>query len=99
MVANVPSGINDSAKTIAAVIKHAVSKSYSQVEVDKTAQDEWVELCMSGPARTRDPDCTPGYYNNEGMPDDRSLTFVGYPGGPYGFFQYIEDWRTSGSFD
>lgn len=101
MVANVPSGINDSAKTIAAVIKHAISKSYTYVEVSKEAEDEWIETISSGPGRMLgDNTCTPGYYNNEGQPSGPgSDKMAGYPAGSYAFFQYIEEWRTSGSFD
>ncbi len=47
-----------------------------------------------------DPDCTPGYYNNEGQPLDRRarLNGTGYPGGPVAFFDLIDRWRTSGEF-
>jgi cyclohexanone monooxygenase len=47
------------------------------------------------------PDCTPGYYNNEGRPTGRreKLNLVGYPGGAVAFFEFIEGWRTSGKFE
>lgn len=46
------------------------------------------------------PDCTPGYYNNEGRgPSAHSLLSVGYPEGAAAYFEYIDSWRTSGSFD
>ena len=45
------------------------------------------------------PDCTPGYYNNEGQPVDEGFaSFVGYPAGPTEYFRYLERWRTSGEF-
>ena len=39
-----------------------------------------------------DPDCTPGYYNNEGGPiGRRELRNAGrYPEGPVAYFDYIE---------
>ena len=46
------------------------------------------------------PDCTPGYYNNEGQdPGPASRFFVGYPQGPQAYFQYIDGWRSSGDFE
>lgn len=96
MIANVPSGINDSAKTIAAVVKHAVRNSLLHVEVSKEAESDWVDLCVSMRGSS---DCTPGYYNNEGQPDAHSQTNIAYPAGPWAFFKYIDEWRNSGSFD
>ena len=38
----------------------------------KEAQDAWVELLLTGPGRMiGSPDCTPGYYNNEGQDPGR----------------------------
>ena len=46
------------------------------------------------------PDCTPGYYNNEGKGTDARAAFgVGYPAGPVAFFKYIDGWRKSGKFE
>jgi hypothetical protein len=46
------------------------------------------------------PDCTPGYYNNEGH-DAGPVALqnsVGYPAGPVAYFQYIDAWRSDGEF-
>jgi hypothetical protein len=43
------------------------------------------------------PDCTPGYYNNEGQ-GSRIDWFLGYPGGAVAYFQYLEEWRNKGDF-
>ena len=47
------------------------------------------------------PDCTPGYYNNEGQPLNARARFAmaGYPLGPVAYFEYIDKWRNSGDFD
>jgi cyclohexanone monooxygenase len=47
------------------------------------------------------PDCTPGYYNNEGQDPGRRglLNSLGYPEGPVAYFDYIDRWRTSGDFE
>ena len=46
-------------------------------------------------------ECTPGYYNNEGRAPTAAqrYNFLGFPGGPLAFFQYIDRWRTSGDFE
>ena len=45
-------------------------------------------------------DCTPGYYNNEGQPGGAGAElFVGYPAGAMAYFQYIDQWRSSGEFE
>ena len=48
-----------------------------------------------------DPNCTPGYYNNEGQLADAAAiqSSLGYPAGPVAYFQYIDEWRTNGRFD
>ena len=45
------------------------------------------------------PDCTPGYYNNEGKGYGENALFgTGHPGGPMAWFRYIDEWRKSGAF-
>jgi hypothetical protein len=46
------------------------------------------------------PDCTPGYYNNEGQPLGPGAQLnVGYPAGPSAYFKYLAGWRNSGAFE
>jgi hypothetical protein len=46
------------------------------------------------------PDCTPGYYNNEGQdPGPAARLAVGYPAGPSAYFRDLEAWRESGTFE
>ena len=49
---------------------------------------------------TTSPDCTPGYYNNEGIdPGPVAKLYVGYPAGATAYFKYLEAWRQSGTFE
>jgi len=102
LISNVPHNLTERALTIAAVVKHAVESGADEVEVTAQAEQEWVAL-LEGGGRTfgNDPSCTPGYYNNEGQIDDSSgnRNFLGYPDGPVAYFSYIDEWRSSGSFD
>ncbi|UTP41222.1 NAD(P)/FAD-dependent oxidoreductase [Phenylobacterium sp. LH3H17] len=101
LISNVPHNLTESGKTIAMTVKHALDHGYSQVEVTEEAQGKWVELLLTGMGRMLGaPDCTPGYYNNEGQdPGPAARLNVGYPAGATAFFKYIDGWRSSGEFE
>jgi cation diffusion facilitator CzcD-associated flavoprotein CzcO len=101
-IINVPHNWADAGDTIAAVLRHARDSGARIVEPTAEAQAKWVELLMTGPGMMAGaaPDCTPGYYNNEGKGfDSRQSSGVGYPAGAVAFFRYIDGWRKSGRFE
>jgi cation diffusion facilitator CzcD-associated flavoprotein CzcO len=99
LISNVPHNIVDSARTIALTVRHTLDLGFGTVEPSRQAEDAWVELLLSGPgSMIGGPDCTPGYYNNEGQ-DPGSFLGRGYPYGPSAYFAYIDKWRTAGTFD
>ena len=52
---------------------------------------------MTGPGG---PNCTPGYYNNEGKsPGPHALQSAPYGGGSIAFFELLEQWRKDGKFE
>ena len=66
------------------------------------AEQAWVKMLESNEgAFIGNPECTPGYYNNEGGPIERRqrLGLSGFPQGPVAYFEYIDEWRTSGDFE
>jgi cyclohexanone monooxygenase len=82
-------------------VRHARATGAKTVDADLQAQTQWVDLLMTGPGRMAGfaPDCTPGYYNNEGQPADANAAFgVGYPAGAVAYFRYIDGWRKAGDF-
>jgi cation diffusion facilitator CzcD-associated flavoprotein CzcO len=101
LISNIPHNLVEAGKTIALIIAHAISNGFAEVEVTRTAQDEWLDLLRSGPGTVLGgPDCTPGYYNNEGQPPGpHGWLNVGYPEGAVAYFSYIDKWRSSGTFD
>ena len=101
LISNIPHNLTEAARTIAVVIKHAIDHGFTEVEVTKEAEDAWVELLLSGGGlMLGSPDCTPGYYNNEGQdPGPRGRLNVGYPRGAMAYFAYIDEWRRSGAFE
>ena len=101
LISNYPHNLVDAARTISLIVSHAEATGAGVVEVSKPAEDEWVDLLLSGMGlMIGSPDCTPGYYNNEGRdPGPQARYFVGYPAGAVAYFNYIEGWRTSGKFE
>ncbi|MDO8800127.1 NAD(P)/FAD-dependent oxidoreductase [Phenylobacterium sp.] len=101
LISNVPHNLTESGRTIALTVKHALDLGAKEVEVTPEAQKAWVDLLLTGAGRMMGaPDCTPGYYNNEGQnPGPAAKYNVGYPQGATAFFKYIEAWRTSGQFE
>jgi cation diffusion facilitator CzcD-associated flavoprotein CzcO len=100
LISNIPHNLTEAGKTIAMTIKYALDNGFTEIEVAKEAEDAWVELLASGADRMRrSPDCTPGYYNNEGRGPGPGQLNVGYPQGAMAYFAYLDEWRTSGTFD
>jgi hypothetical protein len=101
LISNVPHNLTEAGATIAAIVRRAVDLGAKEVEVTQEAQDAWVELLLTGMGRMLGaPDCTPGYYNNEGQdPGPAARLNVGYPAGATAYFKYIDAWRTSGAFE
>ncbi|WP_049563758.1 flavin-containing monooxygenase [Nonomuraea sp. SBT364] len=100
LISNIPHNLTEAGRTIATIVKHALDRGYAQVEVTGEAEDAWVELLLSGAGSLLgSPDCTPGYYNNEGVdPGRKGRLMVGYPQGAMAYFRFIDQWRSSGDF-
>jgi len=102
LISNITHNLTEAATTIALVVARAAEVGADNVEVSGAAESAWVsKLAESGQIPLSDPDCTPGYYNNEGRPvGRRELLNAGrYPEGPVAYFEYISAWRNSGSFE
>ena len=99
-IVNVPHNWMETGTSIAAIVRHMTDHGLNTVEPELQAQEDWVKLLLSGPGMMRgSPDCTPGYYNNEGQAmDERAKYAVGYPAGPNAFFSYMKGWRSDGVF-
>jgi cation diffusion facilitator CzcD-associated flavoprotein CzcO len=97
---NVPHNLTDAAKTVAAVVAHAVRGGFDTVEPTREAEDAWIEQLAPNPVMTSFlAQCTPGYYNNEGREPGPHSLFGGYSRGAAAYFRHIEQWRGSGAFE
>jgi cation diffusion facilitator CzcD-associated flavoprotein CzcO len=102
LISNITHNQVEAARTIAAVLAAARDRGATLVEVPPEVEAAWIAP-MTDPGRLLggDPECTPGYYNNEGGPIGRRerLNAAGYPDGAPAYFAYIDRWRTSGRFE
>jgi cation diffusion facilitator CzcD-associated flavoprotein CzcO len=102
LISNITHNLTEAGSTIAAVIAHAIEVGADEVEASEAAEQAWVSLIESNTGGVfGNPDCTPGYYNNEGQAIGRreKLNSGGYPEGPVLYFEYIDRWRSTGEFE
>jgi len=96
--ANYPHALNEQSKHLAYVIAQCEAGNQKVVEATAEAEEAWVEnIVQLGRLNEQFlADCTPGYYNNEGQPQQRSLQNTNYGLGPVAFYKLLEDWRAEG---
>ena len=102
LISNIPHNLIEAGKTIAAIVEHAEEVGADEVEVTAEAEAAWVELLEAGGRRFgNQPDCTPGYYNNEGQGrrPARCAQQPRLPGGPGRLLRVHRRWRSSGEFE
>ena len=95
---NYPHMLNELAKHVAYILGQSTEQDATRIEVTDEAEAEWVATIID---KARDAQaflqsCTPGYYNNEGRPGDRSNQNTSYGAGNLAFFKVLEQWRESG---
>jgi len=102
LISNITHNQVEAARTIAAILSSAIGRGATRVEVTPEAEAAWTApMADAEPGFLGSPDCTPGYYNNEGGPLGRRerLNAGRYPAGAPAYFSYIEQWRTTGHFE
>ncbi len=102
LISNITHNLTEAGTTIAQVVAHTLDIGATEVEATAEAERAWVAGVESnvGNSFLFNPECTPGYYNNEGHAVGRRerLNSGGFPGGPVGFFEHIDAWRRSESY-
>ena len=97
--ANVSLASNYAAENIAAIVARMLAEEVAAVEVSKEAQDEYVAMLLRDGVPFGRPDCTPGYYNDDGQTEGRVFQLnCGYPAGSHAFVTMIKDWCAAGEF-
>ena len=81
--------LNEQAQHLAYVLAAAKEREATVVEASAEAESEWVRtietLARNNMAFLEA--CTPGYYNNEGRPAERSVRNSSYGAGPVAFIK------------
>jgi cation diffusion facilitator CzcD-associated flavoprotein CzcO len=87
--------LDEQATHVAAVIRAARDRRALRVEPSAEAEAAWVATIRQKAADLYrfQAECTPGYYNNEGRPRERSES---YGDGPVAFHALLAKWRTNG---
>ena len=99
---NVPHAINEQSQYLAQLIRQALDAGATRVEASEQAEHDWVELVEGTPPRNAgfQESCTPGYYNNEGKPNEGDGWFgTFYPEGFEAFFRYLREYRATRTFE
>ena len=96
---NFPHAMDETSQHIGYMLKECRSENLSSIEVSKEAEDKWVEeiLAVSRFASDFQESCTPGYYNNEGKPNPKSVQNGPYGKGSRPYFRITAAWREEGN--
>ena len=90
---------DESAQHISYIVNQCLSGNFSTIEPSEEAEDAWVQEIISQArlSESYQASCTPGYYNNEGKPNPRSIQNATYGKGPNPFFKLMKAWREEGA--
>ncbi len=96
---NFPHMIDEQSRHLSYILEHTYKAEARVVEASSEAEASWVrtieELAMNNQRFLEA--CTPGYYNNEGKPEQRSVRNGSYGLGAIKFIEVLEQWRAEGS--
>jgi cyclohexanone monooxygenase len=97
--ANFPHMLDEQSKHLGYILSHAYANGVTRIEASQEAEDAWVQTIVSLAQLNEKflEACTPGYYNNEGRPAERSLRNTSYGAGSVAFIKVLEAWRAEGT--
>ncbi|SQD95221.1 MULTISPECIES: NAD(P)/FAD-dependent oxidoreductase [unclassified Parafrankia] len=98
VTAAVPAMFEQQAVHIAHIISETLARGAVTVEPTFDAQEGWVAAVRAAEIDNTNfaRECTPGYYNNEGEQQIRSVLGDPYWAGFYAFGELLQEWRDSG---
>ena len=96
---NFPHAMDETAKHIGYMLKQCKKEQLSSIEASRESEDKWVEeiISVSRFASDFQESCTPGYYNNEGKPNPKSVQNGPYGKGSRPYFTITAAWREEGN--
>jgi cyclohexanone monooxygenase len=95
---NFPHAMDEAAQHIGYIVNQCLSGNISTIEPSEEAEEAWVQeiISLARLSESFQASCTPGYYNNEGKPNPRSVQNASYGKGPNPFFKRMKAWREEG---
>lgn len=98
---NFPHAMDHTAGHIAHILNTVRAEQINTIEPELAAEDAWVEEIIAVSRFNEDflASCTPGYYNNEGQPNPKSVQNGPYGKGPNPYFKKMAAWREDGRME
>ncbi|MBU6270648.1 MAG: NAD(P)/FAD-dependent oxidoreductase [Betaproteobacteria bacterium] len=97
--ANFQHMLDEQSRHLEYLLREVKARGVDTVEASEQAEAAWVDTIVKL-ARARQPflnQCTPGYYNNEGQPNERTARNSQFWRGPMVFIRMLDAWRKEGS--
>ncbi len=96
---NFPHAMDETSQHIGYILKECRKDNLASIDVEKEAEDKWVKeiIGVSRFASDFQESCTPGYYNNEGKPNPKSVQNGPYGKGSRPYFRITAAWREEGN--
>ncbi|MEK8052705.1 NAD(P)/FAD-dependent oxidoreductase [Ideonella sp. DXS22W] len=97
--ANFQHMLDEQSRHIAHVLGEVRARGIGTLEADAQAEADWTAKIVKYARARRDylAACTPGYYNNEGVYDQRSERNAQFWRGPTVFIRLLDEWRRQGT--
>ena len=98
---NFPHAMDEAARHIGYILGRCFEADINAVEATKEAEDAWVDEIIAVSRYNEDflVACTPGYYNNEGQPNRKSVQNGPYGKGSRPYFRITKAWREAGTME
>ena len=95
---NFPHMLDELSCHLAYILAHAFEHDIRRIEAAADAEAAWVDTIVRLAVTNQKflESCTPGYYNNEGRPGERSARNSSYGTGAIAFINVLGDWRADG---
>ena len=96
---NFPHAMDETSQHIGYILNECRKDNLASIDVEKEAEDKWVKeiIGVSRFASDFQESCTPGYYNNEGKPNPKSVQNGPYGKGSRPYFRITAAWREEGN--
>ena len=97
--ANFQHMLDEQSRHIGHILGEVKARGLRTLEATAQAEADWVATIVKYAQGRRAylAECTPGYYNNEGQPDERSERNSQFWRGPTAFIRLLDEWRKAGT--